>query len=142
MYKLLFVFFMFVSSPLYSNEFKYHCDLDEKLLTTVYKINTTKQSVIHTHSIFSSPFKDVKSEVVKIDQNLYVHYWDEVNDSIWSLTHNKTSDGNQLMNLMLFNFKKQKLFVKTVTNDLSENQNNNDYSESDGYDIFDCYMME
>ena len=51
MYKLLFVFFMFVSSPLYSNEFKYHCDGKDNNLTMVFDVNRSEKSIVHTHSI-------------------------------------------------------------------------------------------
>jgi len=142
MYKLLFIFFMFVSSPLYSNEFKYHCDSDDKLTSFVFEINKSKKSIVFTHMIFPPIFEDGKNEVDEVYEKLYVQHWDIKNDSVWTITYNETNIRYKVMTMMLFNFGRQRLYIKSMTNDLSEYQNNNDYSENDGYDIFDCSILK
>ena len=90
MYKLLFIFFIFVSSPLYSNEFTYHCDRDDNNFSMVFDVNRTEKSVVHTHSIFKT-----KGEVRRGNVDLEIYRWDEENDSVWTLIHSPQTPSSQ-----------------------------------------------
>ncbi|MDB9852417.1 hypothetical protein OAC62_05715 [Amylibacter sp.] len=104
MYKLLFVFLMFVSSPLYSDEFTFHCDSDDKLLSTVYKINTSNRSIVHTHTIIHPISKEDKSNVFEGKGKLNVYRWNEYDKSIWIVSLSEIFLHPESVTTVLLNF--------------------------------------
>ena len=73
MYKLLFVFFMFVSSPLYSDEFTYHCDRKDNF-SMIFKVETRDKTIVHSQSVF----KTIGSvSVTDVNRHLNIYHWDE-----------------------------------------------------------------
>ena len=104
MYKLLFIFFLFVSSPLYSNEFTFHCDRDDKLLSTVYKINTSNRSIVHTHTILHPISKEGKTNVYEGKGKLNVYRWNEYDKSIWIISLSGLMVTPETVTTVLFNF--------------------------------------
>ena len=134
MYKLLFVFFMFVSSPLYSDEFTYHCEESDGF-TMVYNVNPTEKSIIHTFSITKY------NSVTKVDKNLEVFLWDEEYISVWTIDH---SDGvNTLPNISskLFNFKNQTLQLQSMFNDVTSNKSVPKMNLFGRNRTFECYTL-
>jgi len=133
MYKLLFVFFMFVSSPLYSNEFTYHCDNDDDNFSIIFDVNPIKKTVVFSHSINKE-----KNIVHKINKVMEIYLWDEESDSVWFLIYE--NDRNlPTLNVYLLNFKSQKLKIQSITNII---QADDDYNEDFFNDSFHCYMLE
>ena len=104
MFKFLFIFFMFVSSPLYSNEFIFHCDRDDKLLSTVYKINTSDYSVIHTHSIQHPISKEDETDVFEGEGKLNVYRWNVYDKSIWIISLSDFALHPESVTTVLLNF--------------------------------------
>ena len=132
MYKLLFVFFMFVSSPLYSNEFIFHCDGKDNNLTMVFDVNRSEKSIVHTHSI-----DKITSTVSEVNRTMKIYDWDETKDSVWTIL----DDPHKLtLSLILFNFQHQKLVVNSILNGLA-------VSNGDTIDdivislLFKCYII-
>ena len=104
MYKLLFIFFMVISSPLYSNEFTFHCDRDDKLRSTVYRINTSNRSVVHTHSILHPISKEGKTDVFEGEGKLNVYRWNEHDMSIWIISLSGLMVFPETVTTVLLNF--------------------------------------
>ena len=132
MYKLLFVFFMFVSSPLYSNEFTYHCDRTDNNLSMVFDVNRSEKSIVHTHSIDKTT-----NSVSKVSLPIEIYNWDERKDSVWTIY----SDPQSLSFLtFLFNFQHQRLVLQSIFNIfVTEEDDLDDIVLSS---LFKCYMME
>ena len=133
MYKLLFVFFMFVSSPLYSNEFTFHCDNHDDNFSIIFDVNPIQKKVVFSHSINKE-----KNIVHKINKVMEIYLWDEENDSVWFLIYE--NDRNlPTLNVYLLNFKSQKLKVQSITNIIPADD---DYNEDFFNDSFHCYILE
>ena len=132
MYKLLFVFFMFVSSPLYSNEFTYHCDRTDNNLSMVFDVNRSEKSIVHTHSIDKTT-----NSVSKNSLPIEIYNWDERKDSVWTIY----SDPQSLSFLtFLFNFQHQKLVLQSIFNIfLTEEDDLDDIVISS---LFNCYIIQ
>jgi len=129
MYKLLFVFFMFVSSPLYSNEFTYHCDNDDDNLSMIFDVNRTEKSIIHTHTIDKTT-----NSVSPVILNLEIYDWDESKDSVWTISHDPIT-----LSTILFNFQHQKLVIQVTFNVLMSEGNNID--DLVLRRLFNCYSI-
>ena len=79
------VFLTFLSSPLYSQEFEYYCDVvNHRNFSLIFDVNPSNNTIIHRYTIF----KD-NSEVRKVDRNLNIFLWDKENESVWTV-HYKT----------------------------------------------------
>ena len=132
MYKLLFVFFMFVSSPLYSNEFTYHCDRTDNNLSMVFDVNRSEKSIVHTHSIDKTT-----NSVSKNSLPIEIYNWDERKDSVWTIY----SDPQSLSFVtFLFNFQHQKLVLQSIFNIfLTEEDDLDDIVISS---LFNCYIIQ
>ena len=139
MYKLLFVFFMVISSPLYSNEFTYHCDRDDNNFSMVFDVNRIEQSIVHSHSIDKT-----KGEVRREDVDLEIYRWDEENDSVWTLIHSPQIPS---LTIILFNFHHRRLLLQsiynTLTNEKFKSRMFKKRSQNDIIvgDLFQCYIM-
>ena len=132
MYKLLFIFFMFVSSPLYSNEFTYHCDRTDNNLSMVFDVNRSEKSIVHTHSIDKTT-----NSVSKNSLPIEIYNWDERKDSVWTIY----SDPQSLSFVtFLFNFQHQKLVLQSIFNIfLTEEDDLDDIVISS---LFKCYIIQ
>ena len=132
MYKLLFIFFMFVSSPLYSNEFTYHCDRIDNNLSMVFDVNRSEKSIVHTHSIDKTT-----NSVSKVSLPIEIYNWDERKDSVWTIY----SDPQSLSFVtFLFNFQHQKLVLQSIFNIfLTEEDDLDDIVISS---LFKCYIIQ
>ena len=132
MYKLIFIFFLFVSSPLYSNEFTYHCDRTDNNLSMVFDVNRSEKSIVHTHSIDKTT-----NSVSKVSLPIEIYNWDERKDSVWTIY----SDPQSLSFLtFLFNFQHQRLVLQSIFNIfVTEEDDLDDIVLSS---LFKCYMME
>jgi len=130
MYKLLFVFFMVISSPLYSNEFTYHCEGKDNL-SMVFDVNRTKKSIIHTHSIDKT-----SNYVSEVNRPLEIYEWDERKDSVWTLLGDPIS---LTLTTILFNFQHQKLVLQVTFNVLMSEGNNID--DLAVRRLFNCYSI-
>ena len=125
MYKLLFVFFMFLSSPLYSDEFTYHCDSEDNVFSMVFDINTIEQTVVHTHSIYKE-----MNTVSNVNESYEIYKWDKEYDIVW-LTEYFVFDGSPTLTIFVLNFEQQKFFLKEIFIDGSSRN-----------ETFNCYTME
>ena len=136
MYKLLFLFFMFVSSPLYSNEFTFHCDSEDNLHTMVFDINPIEETVVHTNMI------QKQSKIVyDINESMEIYYWDKENNSVWFLNYNDYFGSPPSLQMTLLNFERQKMFNQKMFNETlrsGEYKPNSPFSNT----TYDCYMME
>ena len=130
---------MFVSSPLFSNEFSFHCDNDDDNLSMIFDVNRTEKSVVHTHSIFKT-----KGEVRRGNVDLEIYRWDEENDSVWTLIHSPQTPS---LTIMLFNFHHRRLLLQSIYNSLTnekfksrmfKKRSQNDIIVGD---LFQCYIM-
>ena len=132
MYKLIFIFFLFVSSPLYSNEFTYHCDRTDNNLSMVFDVNRSEKSIVHTHSIDKTT-----NSVSKKSLPIEIYNWDERKDSVWTIL----DDPHKLtLSLILFNFQHQKLVVNSILNTFDDI--NDDTIEDTVYSrLFKCYII-
>ena len=132
MYKLIFIFFLFVSSPLYSNEFTYHCDRTDNNLSMVFDVNRSEKSIVHTHSIDKTT-----NSVSKNGFPMEVYNWNERKDSVWTIS----SDPQSLtLTTLLFNFQYQKLIIQTTFNIFVSEESNID--EIVLSRLFDCYIIQ
>ena len=111
MYKLLLVFFMVISSPLYSNEFTYRCDEGDNF-TMVYDVNLTERSIIHIASIYHSD-----KTIQKVDKNLEIFFWDEKYNSVWTVNYRDEEFTIPTITSKLFNFELQTLQSQSMRND-------------------------
>ena len=128
---------MFVSSPLYSNEFTYHCDSEDELTSNVFNINTTEQTVVHTHSI-----NKIDNFVYDINKNREVYKWDTDNDSVWLTNYFDVALNPPSLTIILLNFKRQKMFLQQMDNVLPDSL---DFFKSNSpfrNEIYDCYTLE
>lgn len=132
MYKLIFIFFLFVSSPLYSNEFTYHCDRTDNNLSMVFDVNRSEKSIVHTHSIDKTT-----NSVSKNSLPIEIYNWDERKDSVWTIY----SDPQSLSFVtFLFNFQHQKLVLQSIFNIfLTEEDDLDDIVISS---LFKCYIIQ
>jgi hypothetical protein len=110
MYKLLLVFFMVISSPLYSNEFTFHCDNDELQISIIYKVDRKEKTVVWTHSIDKQ-----SNEVLHQNIDLKVYHWDEKNDSVWFIKYEDRMSPS-FVNIVLLNFEVGTRITQTVRN--------------------------
>lgn len=132
MYKLIFIFFLFVSSPLYSNEFTYHCDRTDNNLSMVFDVNRSEKSIVHTHSIDKTT-----NSVSKNSLPIEIYNWDERKDSVWTIY----SDPQSLSFVtFLFNFQHQKLVLQSIFNIfVTEEDDLDDIVISS---LFKCYIIQ
>ena len=132
MYKLIFVFFMVISSPLYSNEFTYHCDRDDNNLSMVFDVNRSEKSIVHTHSIDKTT-----NSVSKVSLPIEIYNWDERKDSVWTIY----SDPQSLSFVtFLFNFQHQRLVLQSIFNIfVTEEDDLDDIVLSS---LFKCYIVK
>jgi len=147
MYKLIFIFFLFVSSPLYSNEFTYHCDRDSDDFSMVFDVNRFEKTVVHTHSIFKE-----SNNVIDVNKSREIYYWDEENNSVWFLNYTDgitkliesidSSDTPPSLSITLLNFERKKLFYQSLKNVTPKSwefyKNYSPFSNS----TYDCYILE
>ena len=134
MYKLLFVFFMVISSPLYSNEFTYHCDRDDNNFSMVFDVNRTDQSVILSHSI------DKKNNAVnRLNKFMQIYRWTEENNSVWLLEFHNRFPSLHSVSVYLLNFELQTFKIQSLTNVLPESQQFNEFFYNR---TFYCYTLD
>ena len=136
MYKLLFIFFLFVSSPLYSNEFTFYCDSEGNLHTMVFDINPIEETVVHTIMI------QKQSKIVyEINKNMEIYYWDKENNSVWFLNYNDYGSEPPSLQMTLLNFERQKMFNQRMYN---ETLRSGEYKPHSPFinTTYDCYTME
>jgi hypothetical protein len=136
MYKLLFIFFMFVSSPLYSNEFTFHCEESDGF-TMVYDVNLTEKSIVHTFSIFK-----YNNTVTKVDKYLEVFFWDEKYNSVWTIDYSDEKNTIPSISSKLFNFRHQTLQLQSMRNDVTSNKSVPEISLFGRNRTFECYTMK
>ena len=143
MYKLLFVFFMVISSPLYSdklnylyqkNEFTYQCDREGLTFSMIFKVETRDKTIVHSQSVF----KTIGSvSVTDVNRHLNIYHWDEDNDSVW-ITNYFNVKNYPFLRTMLFNFKKQKLILQFLNNNVTTDGT---FSINRG-EILNCYTLK
>ena len=133
MYKLLFVFFMFISSPLYSNEFTYHCDREDNNFSMFYDVNRTEKSIVHTHSIDKTT-----NSVIEVNRPIEIYNWDERRDSVWTVSNDPIL---LTLTTILFNFQNQKLLLQSTYNILMYEEDNNIDDIVVGH-LFNCYIVK
>ena len=132
MYKLLFVFFMFVSSPLFSNEFTFHCDGKDNNLTMVFDVNRSEKSIVHTHSI-----NKTTNYTSEVNRTMKIYDWDETKDSVWTIL----DDPHKLtLSLILFNFQHQRLVLQSTFNEFDDIKDDN-IDEFIYSRLFKCYII-
>ena len=128
---------MFVSSPLYSDEFTYHCDNEDESYSMVFNINTTEQTVVHTHSI-----NKITKTVYDINKYREVYKWDTDNDSVWLTNYFDLVLNPPSLTIILLNFKRQKMFLQEIHNVLPDSP---DFFKSNSpfrNETYECYIME
>jgi len=139
MFKLLFIFFLFVSSPLYSdklnylyqkNEFTYHCDNKNNTFSMIFKIETRDKTIVHSQTVSKSD-----GSVMETNKYLDIFYWDEDNESVWTTDY---FHYYPMIRIMLFNFKKQKLVRQFLKNEVSKDRK----LFTDKGDVLNCYTLE
>ena len=133
MYKLLFIFFLFVSSPLYSNEFTYHCDREDNNFSMFYDVNRTVKSIVHTHSI-----DQTNNSVIEVNRPIEIYNWDERRDSVWTVSNDPIL---LTLTTILFNFQNQKLVLLSTYNILMYEEDNNIDDIVVGH-LFNCYIIQ
>jgi len=136
MYKLLFILFLFVSSPLYSNEFTFHCDSEGNLHSMVFDINPIEETVVHTNIIHK------QSKIVyEKNENMEIYYWDKENNSVWFLNYNDYGSEPPSLHMTLLNFERQKMFKQRMFN---ETLRSGEYKPHSPFSntTYDCYTME
>ena len=133
MYKLIFIFFLFVSSPLYSNEFTYHCDRIDNNLSMVFDVNRSEKSIVHTHSIDKTT-----NSVSKNSLPIEIYNWDERRDSVWTVSNDPIL---LTLTTILFNFQNQKLLLQSTYNILMYEEDNNIDDIVVGH-LFNCYIVK
>jgi hypothetical protein len=135
MYKLLFLFFMVISSPLYSNEFTFHCDNDELQISIIYKVDRKEKTVVWTHSIDKQ-----SNEVLHRNIGLEVYQWDEKNDSVWFIKY-EDKIFPPFVTIVLLNFKVGTRITQTVSN-LTPRSEERDIQRGPFYSSkSDCYIL-
>ena len=133
MYKLIFIFFLFVSSPLYSNEFTYHCDREDNNFSMFYDVNRTEKSIVHTHSIDKT-----NNSVIEVNRPIEIYNWDERRDSVWTVSNDPIL---LTLTTILFNFQNQKLLLQSTYNILMYEEDNNIDDIVVGH-LFNCYIVK
>jgi len=123
---------MVISSPLYSNEFTYHCDRDDNNLSMVFDVNRSEKSIVHTHSIDKTT-----NSVSKVSLPIEIYNWDERKDSVWTIY----SDPQSLSFVtFLFNFQHQRLVLQSIFNIfVTEEDDLDDIVLSS---LFKCYIVK
>ena len=137
MYKLIFVFFIVISSPLYSNEFTYRCDNDDIKFSIIYKVDPKEKTVVHTHSINRNNF----SMVYDINKDMDIYYWDEENDSVWFINYDDSMISSPSLTLVLLNFELQKLHNQSLLN-VTPRSGEYRIERIFQNNTFDCYTLE
>jgi hypothetical protein len=141
----------FLSSPLYSDEFTYHCDRDSDDFSMVFDVNRFEKTVVHTHSIFKE-----SNNVIDVNKSREIYYWDEENNSVWFLNYRdgfskfeekyfrefmKPFSPPQL-SMTLLNFERKKLFHQSMYNVTPVSgeyfKDKSPFSNS----TYDCYILE
>jgi len=137
MYKLLFIFIIFISSPIYSNEFTYRCDNDDIKFSIIYKVDRKEKTVVHTHSINKNNF----SMVYDINKVMDIYHWDEENDSVWFINYDDSMISSPSLTLVLLNFELQKLHNQSL---LNVTPRSGEYRKERIFqnNTFDCYTLE
>ena len=139
MYKLIFVFFMVISSPLYSNEFTFHCDrYDKNVLTMsqIYKVDRKEKTVVWTHSINKR-----YNRVDNYNKVMDIYHWDEENDSVWLVSYKDDMTFSPNVTIKLLNFEIQKLHLQTLNNFTPRTDKFRRTKISQNH-IWDCYILE
>ena len=134
MYKLLFVFFMFVSSPIYSNEFTFHCDRDDNKFSMVFDVNRTDQSVILSHSIDKE-----NNAVHRLNKFMRIYRWTEENNSVWLLRFDNRFPSLHSVSVYLLNFELQTFKIQSLTNVLPPSEQFNEFFHNS---TFYCYKLD
>ena len=110
------IFLSLLSNPLYSEEFTYHCDVDDhKEFSLVFDVDLSERSIVHSHSIFKNTGK-----VRKVDHKLDIFLWDEENESVWSIHYKDPPLSYPSLTTILFNFKHQTLILQRIMNDTTK----------------------
>jgi hypothetical protein len=125
---------MVLSSPLYSNEFTFHCDKDDNSFSMIFDINRTEKSVVFSHSIDKT-----NNSVFELNQLMEIYHWDEENDSVWlTLYQNRKPAFLPIMSVFLLDFVHQKLKVQSLKLLLPPfGEYNKDFTNS----RYDCYTL-
>jgi hypothetical protein len=131
------VFFLtLLSNPLYSEEFKYHCDVvNHKNFSLVFDVNLPKNTIIHRYTIF----KDT-NKIRKVDQNLDIFLWDEENESVWTIQYKDPPLSVPSLTTVLFNFKHQTLIVQSIKNDTTIERSLSEDTIIQG-DLYKCFSL-
>jgi hypothetical protein len=133
MNKILLLIFMLISSPLYSDEFTYHCDSDDNNFSVVFDVNRTDQSVILSHSI------DKKNNAVnRLNKFMQIYRWTEENNSVWLLEFHNRFPSLHSVSVYLLNFELQTFKIQSLTNVLPESQQFNEFFYNR---TFYCYTL-
>lgn len=135
MNKILLLIFMFVSSPLYSDEFTFHCDNDDGTFSIIFDVNPIQKSVVLSHSIDKE-----KNTVFKADEVMEVYYWDEENDSVWLLDYEIDTPDLHTLEVLLLNFKNQKFKIQALTNVIPADEQ--EFHEEFWSNSYHCYTLK
>ncbi|MDC1494989.1 hypothetical protein N8367_01000 [Amylibacter sp.] len=139
MNKILFVFFMFISSPLYSNEFTFHCDsYDKNVLTMsqIYKVDRKEKTVVWAHSINKR-----YNRVDNYNKFMDIYHWDEENDSVWLVSYKDDMTFSPSVTIKLLNFEVQKMMLQKQNNFTPRTDKFRRTKISQSH-IWDCYILE
>ena len=101
---------MFVSSPLYSNEFTFHCDNDELQFSIIYKVDPKEKTVVWTHTI-DKRWNEVSHQNIDLE----VYHWDDENDSVWFISYEDRITP-PYVTIVLLNFEVGKRITQTFNN--------------------------
>ena len=109
------IFLLYLSNPLYSEEFSYQCDVeDHREFSLVFDVDIIGEKIIHTYSVNKNT-----SEVRKVDRKLDFFFWDKDNESVWAIEYRDPSFSVPYLTTNLFNFKKQTLIRQVLMNDIT-----------------------
>ena len=126
---------MFISTPLYSDEFNYHCE--EGDFSIVYKVDPKQKPVVHLYSIFKT-----SGEVRDVNNDMEIYHWDEENDSVWILEYRDPKISLPSVTMILLNFKYQKMVLQFMKNDTTKSGTMDKWSTLQQYSLYNCYTLE
>ncbi|MDC1494987.1 hypothetical protein N8367_00990 [Amylibacter sp.] len=135
MKKILIIFFMFISTPLYSDEFNYHCE--EGDFSIVYKVDPKQKTVVHLYSIFKT-----KGEVRDVNKDMEIYHWDEENNSVWILQYKDLKFSSPAVTMILLNFEYQKMVLQFMVNNTTKSGTMDKWSDLQQYSLYHCYTLE
>ena len=104
---------MFISTPLYSDEFNYHCEDGD--FSIVYKVDPKQKTVVHLYSIFKT-----SGEVRDVNNDMEIYHWDEENNSVWILQYKDLKFSSPSVTMILLNFEYQKMVLQFMVNNTTK----------------------